>query len=48
MKAEELCPICGAGLGETEVKEDIWMVEELLVIMDVARLKECVIEGDGA
>ena len=35
MKAKELCPICGGELEETEVKEDIWLGEELLVIENV-------------
>ena len=35
MKAKELCPICGGELEETEVKEDIWVGEELLVIENV-------------
>lgn len=35
MKAKELCPICGGDLEETEVKEDIWRGEELLVIENV-------------
>ena len=35
MKPKELCPICGGELEETEVKEDIWMGEELLVIENV-------------
>ena len=35
MKSKELCPICGGKLEETEVKEDIWMGEELLVIENV-------------
>ena len=41
MKAKELCPICGGELEETEVKEDIWVGEELLVIENVhARICE--------
>jgi len=35
MKAKELCPICGGELEETEVKEDIWKGEKLLVIENV-------------
>jgi len=35
MKSKELGPICGGELEETEVKEDIWMGEELLVIENV-------------
>jgi YgiT-type zinc finger domain-containing protein len=35
MEAKELCPICGGELEETEVKEDIWLGEELLVIENV-------------
>ncbi len=35
MKAKELCPICGGELEEREVKEDIWLGEELLVIENV-------------
>ncbi len=35
MKAKELCPICGGGLEEAEIKEDIWLGEELLVIENV-------------
>jgi YgiT-type zinc finger domain-containing protein len=35
MKAKELCPICGGELEETEVKEDIWIGEELLVTENI-------------
>ena len=35
MKLKELCPICGGELEETEIKEDIWLGEELLVIENV-------------
>jgi YgiT-type zinc finger domain-containing protein len=35
MNPEDLCPICGGELEETEVKEDIWLGEELLVIENV-------------
>ena len=35
MKAKGLCPICGSRLEETEVKEDIKMGEELLVIENI-------------
>ena len=35
MEAKELRPICGGELEETEVKEDIWLGEKLLVIENV-------------
>ncbi|KAF5437000.1 hypothetical protein C5S35_06405 [Candidatus Methanophagaceae archaeon] len=35
MNPEDLCPICGGELEEIEVKEDIWLGEELLVIENV-------------
>jgi YgiT-type zinc finger domain-containing protein len=35
MKAKELCPICGGELEEAEIKEDIWLGGELLVIENV-------------
>ncbi|MEA2074534.1 MAG: type II toxin-antitoxin system MqsA family antitoxin [Euryarchaeota archaeon] len=35
MEAKDLCPICGGELEETEVKEEIWLGEELLVIENV-------------
>ncbi len=35
MRSKELCPICGGTLEETEVKEDIWIGEKLLVIENV-------------
>ena len=35
MKAKELCPICGGELEEREIKEEIWLGGELLVIESV-------------